>query len=210
MVLAKLRRLIPALLAFAASGAFAGNITYISSASGYMLYNAGGGAVTANWQGQPPLGGFTGYGQIHLNGQCLTGKAASQQLRWEACRGGDKSQVWALANRRLNNEAGWCADVEGNRAGAGVRVLAYKCSGAINQQWNAHTAVAAQTAAARISNAAVRTEFLRNAQSARPGAVISLATGKVIAAGGGNVIAAGGGNVIAAGGGNVIAAGGGN
>lgn len=185
-------------------------IDHISSASGFVLDNSGGNAVTANWQGQSRLQGFTGYGQIKYNGQCLTGRQGGQPLRWENCAGRDPAQTWSLQGRKLNNEGGWCADVEGARNGAGVRVLAYKCSGAGNQQWNAHRVEAASTAAARISNPAVRAEFLKNAQSARAGAVISTSTGKLVAAGGGNLVAAGGGNLVAAGGGNLVAAGGGN
>lgn len=197
-------------LALASAAAGAANVAYISSSSGYMLHASGGTAVTANWAGQAPIQGFSGYGQIQVNGQCLTGKTGNQPLTWEGCRGGDKSQVWALSNRRLNNEAGWCADVEGNRNGAGVRVLAWQCSGAVNQQWGSHVIESAQAAANRVSNPAVRSTFLSTAQSARPGDVISLSTGKIVAQGGGNIVAQGAGNVVAQGAGNVVAQGAGN
>ncbi|MCG2595047.1 RICIN domain-containing protein [Ramlibacter sp. XY19] len=197
-----------AFLALAGLSAQAADIVYISSASGYLLHNTGGAAVTAPWNGQAVVQGFSGYGAIRINGQCLTGRTSGQPLRWEACHGGDKSQVWALSGRKLNNELGLCADVEGNRSGAGVRVLAWSCSGASNQQWKAHHRETAQSYAMRINDPAARAEFIRNAQAASPGTIISIATGRVVAPGGANVVAPGGANVVSAGGGNVVAAGG--
>ncbi len=47
--------------------AYAADIAYISSSSGFMLHNSGGG-VTANWQGQARISGFGGYGQINISG----------------------------------------------------------------------------------------------------------------------------------------------
>lgn len=202
-------RLTLALLCTAGASVQAAEIAYISSSSGYVLDDGRGAAVTANWNGQRPLSGFGGYGQVRLNGRCLTGNGpAGQQLRWDACRNGDKAQVWALDNKQLNNELGWCADVEGNRNGAGVRVLAWKCSRAVNQQFKAHHVVSAQSAASRIADPAVRQAFLQTAQTARPGSAISLQTGRLIGLDGGTLIAAGGMNMIAAGNGNLIAAGG--
>lgn len=196
-------------LALVTHTAVAGNIDYLSSSGGYMLHNSGGTAVTADWRGQSALQGFSGYGQIRLNGQCLGGKD-NQPLRWEGCRGGDKSQTWAFRNGKLNNELGWCADVEGGRGGAGVRVLAWNCSGSSNQRWNAHHVVSAQSLGARIGNSSVARTLADTARVARPGEIISLATGRVVAGGGGNVVAAGSANVVAAGSGNVIAPGGAN
>ena len=101
--------------------------------------------------------------------------------------------------------------MQGNRGGAGVPVLAWKCSGAANQQWKALGKVPAQDYAARhIPDPAVRSTFVGTAQSARPGTVISLSTGRVVSAGGANVVSAGGANVVSAGGGNVVSAGGAN
>ncbi len=165
--------------------------------------------MTAEWRGQAPIQGFSGYGPIQLNGRCLTGRASGQPLGWEACNN-DKSQKWSLSGGKLNNEGGWCADVEGNRAGANVRVIAYKCTGAPNQKWKAHMAESAQSVAGKISNAAVKQAFLQTAQSAAPGSVISLSTGKIISGGAGNIISGGAGNIISGGAGNVISAGAGN
>ncbi|TFY97734.1 ricin-type beta-trefoil lectin domain protein [Ramlibacter humi] len=199
-----------ALLAFAAATAHAGGpVNYISSSSGYMLHMSGNSAVTANWQGQAPIQGFSGYGTIQVNGRCLTGRAAHAPLTWEACKG-DQPQKWSLSGGRLKNEGGWCADVQGNRGGAGVPVLAWDCTGAVNQQWRSHYTETAQAAAAKIANPQVRAEFLKNATSAAPGTVISTSTGKIVAQGGGNIVAQGGGNIVAQGGGNIVAQGGGN
>src|SRR4051794_41140280 len=111
------RRFAPALaaagLACMAAPAFSAGIAYISSSSGYMLHKSGNQAVTANWQGQPSIQGFSGYGTINVGGTCLTGKTADQPLTWEACRG-DASQKWSLSGGKLNNEGEWCADVKGN------------------------------------------------------------------------------------------------
>lgn len=204
-----LRPLALAALLAACATAHANGINFISSVhSGHLLGNSGGVGAAVAWNPQHAVQGFGGYGQINSRGQCLTGRQSGQPLRWEGCRGGDKSQVWALRGAKLSNEMGFCADVEGGNRAAGARLVAWSCSGATNQQWRAHGA--AQPAASLQAKvpAGARAEFVRNAQSAAPGSVISLATGKVVAAGGGNVVAAGGLNVIAAGGGNVVAAGG--
>lgn len=195
-------------LAAASFTASAADIGYVSSSGGYMLHGSGG-AVLADWRGQAPIS-FSGYGQLRQGGQCLSGSAAGQQLRWESCRNGDKGQVWALNGSRLNNELGWCADVEGGRQAAGTRVLAYQCNGGGNQQWRAHATQSAQSVAGRIANPAIRAQFLAAANGAAPGTIISTATGQVVSAGGANVVSAGGANVVSAGGGNVVSAGGAN
>jgi hypothetical protein len=195
-------------LATASLTALAGDIGYISSSGGFMLHG-GGGAELADWRGQAPLA-FSGYGQIRQDGKCLTGDTGGQQLRWDACRSGDKGQVWALNGSKLNNELGWCADVERGRQAAGTRVLAYQCNGGGNQQWRGHATQSAQTVAARIGDLTLRAKFLAAVNAARPGTIISLASGQAVAAGGANVVASGGANVIAAGGGNVVASGGAN
>ena len=146
---------------------------------------------------------------MRLNNRCLsTNGPAGQQLRWDTCRNGDKAQIWALNNRQLNNELGWCADVEGNPLGAGMRVLAWQCSRAVNQQFKAHRTETAQSVAARIANPNVRQAFLQSAQAARPGTAISLQTGQLIGQDPASLIAAGGMNMVATGNGNLIAAGG--
>lgn len=197
-------------LATGALAAHAAQISYISSSGGYMLHMSANTAVTANWQGQAPIQGFSGYGLIQMNGRCLTGHNGGQPLTWEGCNGGDRNQKWSLSGGRLNNEAGWCADVEGNRSGAGVHVIAFKCTGAPNQQWKSHYVESAQAAAAKIGNPQVKAEFLKTAQSAPPGAVISLSTGRIVAQGAGNIVAQGAGNVVAQGAGNIVAQGAGN
>jgi hypothetical protein len=191
-------------------------IAYLSS-GGYAL---GGSSIatTAAWTGQSALSGFSGYGQINWNGRCLAGKGKGQPLAWEACRN-DASQRWKFQNRQLNNEQGWCADVEGGRSGANVRVVSWDCnSRAANQKWTAHYMKPWQVFATSIWNPQVRAAFEANAQKLKVGDRISLTTGNLVAAGGGNLVAAGGGNLIgndgstlvAAGGGNLVAAGGGN
>ena len=189
--------------------AHASGIGYISSSSGYVLHMSGSTAVTADWKGQAPIQGFSGYGQIKMDGRCLTGRNGNQPLTWEGC-GNDAAQRWKLSGGQLNNEGGWCADVEGARGGAGVRVLAWKCSGSSNQKWRSHPIVSAQTAAARISDPNVKNTFLSNASRASAGQLISTRTGQLVAAGGGNLIGNDGSTMVAAGGGNMVAAGGGN
>jgi hypothetical protein len=186
-----------AILALAASQVRAAEVAYISSSSGYVL--AGNGtATTASWMGQAPLSGFSGYGLIQMNGKCLAGRTGGQPLTWEACRG-DAAQKWSLSNKRLNNEGGWCADVEGNRSGPNVRVLAYKCSGQINQQWNAHFRETAQTAAASILNKNVQATFLQTAAFAKLGDTISTMTGQIISHDSGGLISQDGGGLKAMG-----------
>lgn len=189
--------------------AHASGIGYISSSSGYMLHMSGSTAVTADWKGQTPIQGFSGYGQIKMSGRCLTGRNGNQPLTWEGC-GNDAAQRWKLSGGQLNNEGGWCADVEGARGGAGVRIMAWKCSGSSNQKWRSHPIVSAQTAAARISDQNVKNTFISNASRASAGQLISTRTGQMVAAGGGNLIGNDGSTMVAAGGGNMVAAGGGN
>lgn len=202
-------------------------IAYISSSNGYMIHDGGGVAVTTPWQGQAPISGFSGYGQISINGRCLTGRQGNQPLRFEPCRHGDTSQTWKLSGGQLNNEGGWCADVEGNRGGPGVRVLAWQCSRAVNQRFRAHQLVSAQEFARQaIRDPNISRAFVESANRARPGQLISVASGRLVGDGGGTligqdgagvvatdgagIVAAGGGNIVAAGGGNIVAAGGGN
>lgn len=205
----QLTTLIASALALGATAATAADIAYISSATGYMVHDSGGTAVTANWAGQAAISGFRGYGPIQINGRCLTTSGpAGQPLRWQNCVRGNKAQIWALSNKRLNNELGWCADVEGNRQGAGARLVAWQCHGAANQQFKAHRLVSAQQAAAQIRDPGVKQAFIRNAQNARPGQIISQSTGQLLNVGVGGLISAGGMNLVAAGSGNLIAAGG--
>ena len=159
---------------FGAQGLLAQEIAYLSSASGYMLHQSGNVAVTANWNGQRPISGFSGYGQIRMNDRCLAGRNGGQPLTWEGCARGDRAQVWGFSNGRLNNELGWCADVEGNRSGAGVRVLAWQCSGAINQRWKRHDVVSASNIVNGIRDANTRTVVDNFARTAQPGQTLRL------------------------------------
>lgn len=197
-----------ALLLAGAGAAQANGIGYISSASGYMLHMSGSTAVTADWRGQKPIDGFSGYGQIKMNNLCLTGSTGGQPLTWLRCAD-MPAQRWKLKDGQLNNEGGWCADVEGSRNGAGVRVVAWNCTKANNQKWRSHPLVPASAVALQIKDPVVRETFQRNSIVAKPGDVLSTVTGEKVASGG-NMVAAGGGNMVAAGGGNMVAAGGGN
>ena len=200
-----IRSLAAGVIAVGANSASA-QIAYISTSGGYMVHNGGGNAVTADWRGQAPLS-FGGYGELKLNGQCLTQHNEGQALKWEGCRN-DKSQKWSLNGGRLNNEGGWCADVQGNRSGAGVPVIAWKCTGAVNQQFKGHRIQSA--ASLNIPNPQIKAKVVQLAQSVAPGTVISTATGGIVASGAGNIVASGAGNVVAAGAGNIVASGAGN
>ncbi|MBC7380104.1 MAG: RICIN domain-containing protein [Burkholderiaceae bacterium] len=110
-------------------------MSYISPSAGYVLHAAGDGAVIANWAAQAPLQGFSGFGQVHLAGRCLTGKASGQQLRWEGCRVGDKAQVWSLSSGALVNDMTLCAEVQGAPAG-NAPVVSNSCNRSPGQRWN--------------------------------------------------------------------------
>ena len=204
MLLTLLRSFIAVSLAVTALTAGAG-VSYLSSSAGYLLHVSGDGAVISNWGGQSPVQGYSGFGQVHLTGRCLTGKESGQQLRWEGCRGGDKAQVWSLSHGTLVNELALCADVEGAQAN-NARVFGIACSGSPSQRWNEHSIHSARGFAARITDAAARAAFLRTAQTAEPGTFISLATGLAVlrniaqsAASIPIVISAGGGNITSLG-----------
>ena len=198
----------------------ADNVAYISSSSGYVLHrNSANVAVTANWNGQAPIVGFSGYGQIRMDGLCLTGAPQSGPgpLTWEPCRN-IPAQRWGLVNtnqpnKLLRNEGGWCADVEGNAAGAGVRVLAFTCSGVVNQLWKAHLTQNAQPIINKITDPNIRSSITNKVNVTRP-TVVTLTPSEaqqLVAQGGGNLVAQGGGTftqkanqLVATGGGNVM------
>lgn len=194
-------------LGLAAASVHASEIAYISSSGGYMLHESGGQAVTANWEGQAPLQGFSGNGTVRQRGKCLTGRGpGGQPLTWEACRAGDRNQTWEFSTSKFVNQAGWCADVEGNRGGAGVRVIAWQCSGASNQRWKAHLVESADAVASRMADKGAATRLRENAARAPAGRLIDLRTGQLIGIDGGSL--RGGGVAVTAGGGKLIAAGG--
>ena len=71
--LSLLRCFIAASLAGKTVCAFA-SVSFISSSAGFMLHVSGDGAVISNWGAQSPVQGFSGFGQVHLAGRCLTGR----------------------------------------------------------------------------------------------------------------------------------------
>ncbi|CAN5575704.1 hypothetical protein BH11PSE7_BH11PSE7_26170 [soil metagenome] len=174
-------------------------VTYIASSGGYVLHASGDSAVIASWGGQSPLQGFSGFGQVHLGGRCLTGKESGQPLRWEGCRVGDKAQVWSLSGGALTNDRALCADVQGGQ-GNNTAVITSSCNRSTGQRWRGLTVSSAASFAPQIADAAARAAFLRTAQIAVAGTFISLATGQAMPGSAmplaGAVISAGGGNVI--------------
>lgn len=180
--------------------------TVIGSYYAGLCMEMHGTAVTARCNGNgAQIFQFSGYGPLTQGGRCLQGTGANQPLSLQPCNN-SKNQKWAFSGNRLNNEGGWCADIERESRNPGARVIAYQCKGSVNQQWRRGALKSAQ-------QLGMPQSALANAQRAGAGQPVDLRTGQpagVVAAGGGNVVAAGGGNVVAAGGGNVVAAGGGN
>jgi len=148
-------------------------IHYISSSTGFVLHRSGNKAVVTQWQGQKPIERFTGYGQIKMDGFCLTGNTGNKPLTWETCRNNDPGQRWSFDKGRLRNERGWCADLEGGRGGANVPVLAWNCSGAGNQVWRAHYPVDLTRTIASISNLAMQKQLDQKIKGSPPGAQIN-------------------------------------
>lgn len=205
---------------FSASAVSAQEIMYISSTTGYMLYRNGSQAVTANWQGQAPIRGFTGYGLISQDGYCLTGRTGYRPLSWEYCNSSDRAQRWGLATaaegRTLRNELGWCADLQGNQNGPNVSVLAWNCSGAINQQWRRLYAV--NNVVNEVSDPSIRQLLVNRLSSLSAGqsiritnqeayAINSTPTARPIQRRGGRLIGLDGATIISSGSGGLIAAG---
>ena len=176
----------------AAGGAQAA-VGYIATPGGLLLQASGEDAVLAPWNRQSPIQGFSGYGRIHLEGRCLTGRGEGMPLRWEGCRLGDKAQVWKLIGERLSNELEQCADVE--TAG---RVQAQPCTGEPGQRWKGLHTEAAEDVARGIADPLVRRVFLRSVASAPAGGLVSLASGLAVqaATAGGVVVHLGGGTVV--------------
>jgi hypothetical protein len=148
------------------------------------------------------------YGQVRVNGMCLSARARGAPLIASGCAN-TPAQRWINTREGfLRNEQGYCADVE-RGGGQGSRVIAWECNSGMfgglfgpptNQRW----------AFARFVPASLVSSQARSLPIGRVIDLRSAGIAGVVAAGGGNVVAAGGGNVVAAGGGNVVAAGGGN
>ena len=144
-------------------------VQYLSSSTGFVLHRSGNTAVVSQWAGQKPIEGFTGYGQIKMDGVCLTGNTGNKALTWETCRTNDPGQRWGFDKGRLRNERGWCADLEGGRRGANVPVLAWNCSGAGNQVWRAHYPANLTSTIASIPDPLMRQQLDRKLKAAPPG-----------------------------------------
>ena len=196
--------------------AAAQNIGYISSASGFMLYRSGNIAITANWQGQKPITNFSGYGSITMDRLCLTGARGQQPLTWAKCVKGSQAQTWKYSNGKLNNEFGWCADVEGNRTSAGARVLAWKCHNESNQRWKAHRVVSGASTLKKVRSPVTRKKINDFLNASKPGQtlileksdIVDLKDSGLIGLDGASIIGLDGASLISAGGMNLISAGG--
>jgi hypothetical protein len=150
--------------------------------------------------------GFNGYGSVNVGGLCLdtvpvNGNPEGQPLKFVRCNN-SAGQRWAHdpQNKAIRNEQGWCTDIRGGSTQRGAQVIAWRCSGATNQQWSVGRVVPIGQLNA---NWNVRQQLQQMDQRIN-------AAGGVVATGGGNVVATGGGNVVATGGGNIVAVGGGN
>lgn len=168
-------------------------VGYIAAPGGELLQASGDDAVLAPWNRQSPIQGFSGYGLIHLEGRCLTGRAEGGPLRWEGCRLGDKAQVWKLIGNRLSNELEHCAEAE-----ASGRVQARACTGEGGQRWKGLHTEGAEDVSRGIADPLVRRAFLRSVAAAPAGGLVSLATGQPVATGGSccAVVHLGGGTVV--------------
>ena len=200
--------LIVTAIAFSVQDAGAQNaIQYLSSSTGFVLHRSGNRAVVSQWAGQKPIEGFTGYGQIKMDGVCLTGNTGNKALTWETCRTNDPGQRWGFDKGRLRNERGWCADLEGGRRGANVPVLAWNCSGAGNQVWRAHYPVPSGNIIAKIPDPTTRQQLDTKIKAAAPGQRIPLTPTEKKAlegVGASNLIGLDGATLISAGGQNLI------
>ena len=198
MPLSLLARCAAALLPACSSCAFAG-VGYIAGEGGLVLQAQGEVAVMGPWQGQSPIQGFSGYGQVHWNGLCLTAAGVGRPLQWAGCRFGERAQVWKLAARQLANETGQCAERAGPVPGA--RVVAQPCRDDAAQRWTSLDSAPAQSLAGTIADPVARARFLRAAAAMPAGTVISLESGepldplaparsiaRVLSVGGGDVI----------------------
>ena len=135
--LSLLRCFIAASLAGKTLCAFAG-VSFISSSAGFMLHVSGDGAVISNWGAQSPVQGFSGFGQVHLAGRCLTGRktgsncdgkaaAGATMPRFGRCRAAPWSTKWRCARTlmvpRRTAHASWVTPVADHRASAGIRTM---------------------------------------------------------------------------------------
>lgn len=146
------------------------------------------------------------YGQIRGNsGRCLTSGLQSGALSLQACANG-RNQRWGYqGDGSLRNELGLCVDVEGENRTSGGRVMAFSCSGRLNQKWyQGQSGVRARMTA--IPSAMLSTSFSGPALVSSSG----LSQSNIVAGGAGNIVAGGAGNIVAGGAGNIVAGGAGN
>ncbi|MDQ6621180.1 MAG: ricin-type beta-trefoil lectin domain protein [Pseudomonadota bacterium] len=134
--------------------AHASNRMVSQHAPSLCLGDSGGTAVLGSCSDS--IADFTGYGQIKSHDRCLTSHGKGAALTWASC-GNTPTQRWGLqGNGQLNNESGWCADVERQGTAQGTHVIAYDCPRAgsappNNQKWRAST-VSTQAPLASITN----------------------------------------------------------
>lgn len=181
----------------------AAGIGYVASPQGLVLRVQDGVAVMAPWRGESPIQGFSGYGQVHAKGLCLSADAADEPLRWEGCRFGDRAQVWKFANQRLRNELELCAQRQ--HEGDQAPVLGARCNGAPAQRWQPWSSAPARSAAAYlVADPGVREQFLHTVAGAAAGSVVSLRTGRLLDPAAVHAGRAPGPKALAVGGGDVI------
>jgi len=150
------------------------------------------------------------YGQIRGNsGQCLTSGLQSGALTLQTCANG-KNQRWGYqSDGSLRNELGLCVDVEGENRSNGGRVVAYTCSGKLNQKWyQGRAGVSARITAipSTMQSASFSGAALVSSSGLSQNNIVAGGAGNIVAGGAGNIIAGGAGNIIAGGAGNIIAA----
>jgi Ricin-type beta-trefoil lectin domain len=171
--------------------------------------------VTCNGSDQQRFVFVSGsYGQIRGNsGRCLTSGLQSGALTLQDCATGTRkpqNQSWGYqSDGSLRNELGFCVDVEGANRVSGGRVVAWTCSGSLNQKWyQGQSGVRARMTA--IPSAMLSTSFsglaLVSSSSVSQNNIVAGGAGNIVAGGAGNIVAGGAGNIVAGGAGNIIAA----
>jgi hypothetical protein len=187
-----------ALIVAGVAPAAAENLVIGSYYAGLCMQGAGAVTTAQCNGGGGQVFQFSGYGPISQGGRCLQGTGRGNPVTLQPCNN-TADQKWAFNGQQLNNEGGWCADIERESKSPGARVIAYNCKNSVNQHWRKGVIVSGP----QVGLSASATTALQR-RPPQPGSVVDMRTGNIIAAGGGNVIAQGGGNIIAAGGGNFI------
>jgi Ricin-type beta-trefoil lectin domain len=149
------------------------------------------------------------YGEIRNAGRCLTSGLVNGPLTLQACTNATNQRWGYQGDGALRNERGFCVDIEGGNRASGGRVVAWTCSGSLNQKWypaQAKVSVRMTSIPSSMTSTSFSGPALVSSSGVSPYNIVAGGAGNIVAGGAGNIVAGGAGNIVAGGAGNIIAA----